>query len=365
MKKNEAHNVGIKDIADVLKVSIGTVDRALHGRPGVSARTKERVVETARRLGYQPNLAAQALKLNRRLSVAAVLPRQISQFFDPLRAGIRSAAAATTGMQVGVTFYEYPHIGTGELEAVETALKGAHDGIILAPGDSRRFAPLIRRIARAGIATMCVSSDAPNTERIGSVAVHSFVSGAIAAELLAHKLPRRSSVAIFSGQLSILDHAEKLRGFAATLALLAPHLSLLPAQESHDRPRDAHRQALNLMQRKERPDGLYISTANSLPVLDALGKLKLLGKIPIIATDLFEELVPFLERGEILATIYQRPFTQGKQAFESLLAHLIVKDRPTTEIRLAPHVIFRSNLPLFSRQIPTFETSATQDDTES
>ncbi|HEX3437129.1 MAG TPA: LacI family DNA-binding transcriptional regulator, partial [Pseudacidobacterium sp.] len=80
---------GIKDIARALKISIGTVDRALHGRPGVSEKTKARVLKMAEQLGYKPNLAAQALKLNRRLSIAAILPRHISHFFDPLRAGIR------------------------------------------------------------------------------------------------------------------------------------------------------------------------------------------------------------------------------------------------------------------------------------
>ena len=67
--QNVAGNAGIKDIAKALKVSIGTVDRALHGRPGVSEKTKARVLQMAKRLGYKPNLAAQALKLNRRVSI--------------------------------------------------------------------------------------------------------------------------------------------------------------------------------------------------------------------------------------------------------------------------------------------------------
>jgi DNA-binding LacI/PurR family transcriptional regulator len=74
-------NAGIKDIAKALKISIGTVDRALHGRPGVSAKTKTRVLQMAEQLGYKPNLAAQALKLNRRLSIGAVLPIRCAPAF--------------------------------------------------------------------------------------------------------------------------------------------------------------------------------------------------------------------------------------------------------------------------------------------
>ncbi len=42
-------------------VSQGTVDRALHDRPGISASTRDRVREEAARLGYVPQAAARAL----------------------------------------------------------------------------------------------------------------------------------------------------------------------------------------------------------------------------------------------------------------------------------------------------------------
>src|SRR6202012_366852 len=83
---------GIRDIAKALGTSIGTVDRALHGRSGVRARTKARVLRMAKQLASKPNLAARSLKLNRSLRIAAVLPREIAAFFDPLREGIRRAA---------------------------------------------------------------------------------------------------------------------------------------------------------------------------------------------------------------------------------------------------------------------------------
>ena len=56
---------GIRDISAALSVSIGTVDRAMHGRSGISEKTKARVLQMAAELGYTPNLAAQTLRLNR------------------------------------------------------------------------------------------------------------------------------------------------------------------------------------------------------------------------------------------------------------------------------------------------------------
>jgi LacI family transcriptional regulator len=344
-------SAGIKDIARALNVSIGTVDRALHGRAGVSEKTKARVLQMAERIGYKPNLAAQALKLNRKLSIAVILPKHISHFFDPMRAGIRAAAAAAVGMQISVDFVEFPRLGAGDVEALEAATLKHYDGIIFMPGDIRKVEPLIRRLSRGGTAMMCVGNDAPNTERVGSVATHAYVSGAIAAELLAMTLPQKAHVAVFSGDLHTLDHVEKLRGLAATLAVQAPHLTLLPALENHEQPKQAYQQTLLLMRGKDRPQGLYLSTANSTPVLKALDELNLLGKVQIVTTDLFQDLVRLIGFGKVMATLYQRPYTQGKVAFEQLVRYLKGDGTPLQPIQLAPHVIFRSNLSLFSDRI--------------
>jgi LacI family transcriptional regulator len=198
---------------------------------------------------------------------------------------------------------------------------------------------------------VCVASDAPHSERIAAVSIDAYVSGALAAELLGRTIQSNGAVAMITGELHVLDHAEKLRGFAANLALLAPHLSLLPVVESHESAQEALRQTRNLLKRNPEVAGIYVSTANSLPVLRVLEEQQLLGKVQVLCTDLFAELIPLLEGGRILATLYQRPFAQGKTAFEILLRYLVERVRPERATRLAPHTIFRSNLPLFADRV--------------
>jgi LacI family transcriptional regulator len=342
---------GIREIADSLKISIGTVDRALHDRPGVSPKTKAQVLRMAEQLGYKPNIAARSLKLNRKIRIAAVLPHEIAGFFDPLRAGIRAAAEEALGLQVTLDFYEHPRLGTGDLELLEKVSKGEYEGILFTPGRPHDLTPTIRRISEKGTAMLCVASDAPNSDRIAAVTVDAYASGAMAAELLSLKLQVPSRVTMITGELAIFDHSEKLRGFASALAMMAPHLTLQPVIESHESPQDAYRQTIALLKGKARPDALYLSTANSLPVFRALEEQKMLGRIQVVATDFFHELVPLLESGKIIATLYQRPYSQGKVAFETLLGHLLAKGKPVPTQRLAPHIIFRSNLSLFTGRL--------------
>lgn len=346
------NRAGIKEIAKSLGISIGTVDRALHNRPGISPNTRAQVLKTAERLNYRPNVVARSLKLNRHLRIGVRLPREIAAFFDPLREGIRTAAQKMVGASIDFDFRTYPHIGKGDIELLEADIGQEYDGMIVTPGDPGKFDPIIRSFVARGIPVVCVASDAPRSGRIAAVTVDAATSGGIAAELFARTISVPSCVAIITGDLSTQDHADKLRGFAATLATIAPHLSLLPAIETHDIPQDARRTTRALLERKPRPAAIYISTANSLPVLRALDEQGALGEILVVATDLFPELVPFLESGRILATLYQRPSAQGRAAAEALVHFVLEGAAPNPVTRFAPHIILRSNLPLFLDRIP-------------
>ena len=60
--------IRIKDIARLADVSVGTVDRVLHGRTGVSEASRKRVEEILKQLDYQPNMYASALASNKKVS---------------------------------------------------------------------------------------------------------------------------------------------------------------------------------------------------------------------------------------------------------------------------------------------------------
>lgn len=53
---------GIRRLAEHLDISIGTVSRALNGKPDVNEETRRRVLEAAERLGYVPNQSGRALR---------------------------------------------------------------------------------------------------------------------------------------------------------------------------------------------------------------------------------------------------------------------------------------------------------------
>ncbi|HEV7344888.1 MAG TPA: LacI family DNA-binding transcriptional regulator [Devosia sp.] len=88
---------GIKWLAQHLNVSIGTVSRALNGKPDVSEATRKRVMEAAAALGYVPNQAGRSLRKGATGIVGFMMEtgsqRQGDVFFMSVFDGIQSVFA--------------------------------------------------------------------------------------------------------------------------------------------------------------------------------------------------------------------------------------------------------------------------------
>lgn len=149
------------DIAEALGVSVGTVDRALHEKPGVSPMTRQRVLSMARTLGYSPNLAARYLSARKEMRLAVNLPRLSCLFFDDVWNGIVEAAESVRSPGVALVPRRYPNRWEAETEAFSAALHNQVQAIIVSPENTGKLKLLIRDAARRRIPVLCLTTDAP------------------------------------------------------------------------------------------------------------------------------------------------------------------------------------------------------------
>jgi len=345
-KRKADRPAGIREMAETLGVSIGTVDRALHDRPGISPATRRMVLGLAEKLGYRPNLAARLLSSRRRRRVAVLFPREIASFWDLVRDGVFDVARSLQPNGVEVVYRPHPSLVEGEVEALEEALREDFQGILLAPGQPQRVEPLIREAGRRGIAVVCVNTDAPGSDRICTVSVDASACGGLAGELMGRFLGGQGRVVVVTGFSSTIDHAEKQQGFVRALRDGYPGVEVASIVEAHDDETEAYLKCVETFAGVPDLAGVYVTTANSPPVMRALAARKQATRTTTITSDLFPALVPLIQTGHIAATIDQRPWIQGQIAFRTIYGHLIEGVRPPPFVRLAPHVVMRSNLSL-------------------
>jgi len=349
---------GIHQIAEIANVSIGTVDRALHGRGGIKEATRQRILEIARQIGYTPNLAARALSVARGgARIGVCIPREIHFFYDQLWTGVLDEAKRVT--QFGVEFLNRPvqTLGEGDSEAFRELMGSGVDGIILTAGNPKNLTPLIDEAEANGTPVVCVSTDAPESHRSSVVYVDPYLNGCLAGELMGKFVPPDSKVAVVAGMLMAEDHRRKAEGFSATFPKHCPGGKIAAVIEGHEDEDESFQKSFDLLRRIPALAGIYVNTVNCLPVCRALGARGLGGKVKLITTDLFMEMFPYFNKGTIAASIYQQPHRQGQIAVRIMVDNLVSKVNFPPAVRLSPGVVMSSNLHLF-REIRLAESKA-------
>ena len=290
-------------------------------------------------------------RVRRPIKLSLQLPAEIASFFQCVREGVLRAAAAFSN-QVEVSFVSYPRLGEGDIPPFQHALEQGVRGIIIAPGHPLQIAPWIKRALRKRVAVVCVVTDAPGTARLTAVTPDHYASGSLVGELLHRILPQGGRLAVITGELATFDHAEKLRGLLAGLQMGGGRVVISSVFEAHDDLSLAYQQTRELLRHNHKIDAVYVSTANSMGVIEAAREVDPGGRVAIVTTDLFPDLVPFIRSGRVLATVHQRPVTQGRLAFEALYQYLAEDKQPPPVIKLAPNLVLRSNLDISMHSKP-------------
>ncbi|HEY4787936.1 MAG TPA: LacI family DNA-binding transcriptional regulator, partial [Bacteroidales bacterium] len=84
--------ITIYDIAEYLKVSPATVSRGLKDHPAISRKTKKRITDAAKAMGYRSNTFASNLRKRRTNTIGVIVPKLNSSFMSDVIAGIEKVA---------------------------------------------------------------------------------------------------------------------------------------------------------------------------------------------------------------------------------------------------------------------------------
>ena len=339
--------VTIYDIAREAGVSVGTVNRALGGKTRIRPETKQAVLDTAERLGYRANSAAQSLR-RAPITLGAILFCPIDEYVDAIIDGMRATGDALDKYNVTVDIRKIDYTDNADcLRRAEALLRAFADaqyqGVVLflsaMVDELGGIAELIDELTERGMTIATVANDIPGSRRALHVGVDAHMAGKMAADLLSMSCAD-SDVALMVASKKSPVNMEYINGFFAHNGEhLFRHVHIYEHFDDEARVRAVTEQLLD-----EHPTlkGIYMATASSSIACECIRQHPE-RRLTIVTTDLLKETPEFLKNRLSTAVIFQNPYRQGKNVLRALYDHLTQKTDGDVSL-IPPHILLASNV---------------------
>jgi LacI family transcriptional regulator len=333
-------------VADAAGVSLATVDRVLHARGGVHARTVARVQAVVERLGYRPDPAAARLARKRRARLAFVLPSGTNTFVDMLQKQVQAVSPWLGEQRASAVVQRADVFSPEELARTLAHLQGHCDAVIVMGQDHPLVRAAIDDLVEQGTVVVTLVSDVPASRRTRFVGIDNVAAGRTAATLLGRFVgPRPGPVGVVMGSRALRDHAERLFGFQQVLAAEYAPLRILPAIEGHDLSQRTEPLVAELLESEPGLVGLYSIGAGNRGIRAALERSRRAGHIVWVCHELTPHARQALLNGTADAVINQDAGHEVRSACRLALAALSGERVLPDQERIRIDIFLRDNLP--------------------
>jgi LacI family transcriptional regulator len=334
----------LKQLAREAGVSVATLDRVLHGRPGVRAETAHRVrAAIDRHDGLHKGEQAAAI---RPAKFAFVTPKGDNVFMRMIVDHLADMSNWLAARRITVENLTADILDPPALAKTLESLAGRYDGVAVVALDHQSVRAAIDDLVAGGVHVVTLVSDVPGSARAHYVGVDNVAAGRTAATLLGRlNGARPGKIAVVAGSHSLRDHAERLFGFQQVMSLEHRHLSPLPPVEGFDQ--NEVNEALTAKFLAEHRDlvGVYNVGAGTEGVATAISESGRSDELVFVAHDLTPFTRRALLRGLIDAVISQDAGHEARSAIRVLLALTRGERWLAEQEKIRIDIVMRDNLP--------------------
>jgi LacI family transcriptional regulator len=200
------------DLARELGVSMATISRALSDHHSIGAATKQRVLTLAKKLNYQPNQLATALRKGQSRLLGVVVPYIEGKFFPAVIQGIEQAASRIGFSVIVCQSHEDVQL---ERRNVETLLNAQVAGVLVSLARTTQQFHHFDKVHKRGI-PLVFFDRIPNTELVNSVVLNDHEGGFQATRHLLEQGCRR--IAHLAGPQHLNIYRQRRQGYVDALA---------------------------------------------------------------------------------------------------------------------------------------------------
>lgn len=323
--------VTIKDIARELGISPSTVSRALKDHPDISPDTKKAVKELAEKLNYQPNVVALSLRQSKTNTIGIIVPELVHFFFSTIISGIEDVAYKN-GYNVIISQSNESY--DREVSDLKALFNSRVDGLLISVSRETSNFDHFKSVFERGM-PMVFFDRAVDELDTSKIVVDDSDGAYQATKHLIEQGCKR--IAHIAGPDSLNISKNRADGYIKALGdhnIMVDNKMIIPCNEGSIEA--AKKISMELLQRKNRPDGIF--TSNDLTALGAMQaakelKIKIPDELAIIGFSNWQ-VASFTD--PTLSSVDQPGYEMGKQAAELLLREVESKEdqfiEPQTKI---------------------------------
>lgn len=342
--------VGIKEIAKLSNTSIGTVDRVLNNRTGVSPKTKQRVLEIVKQTGYVKNNIASRLKLSagKKVSIAVVLPKVINgiSYWNLPRMGVKKALNELSDFGVELEFIDFSSDDKNHYKKIVDEILGQnYDGIITVSLFEELSNKLVQYANKENKPLVFIDGKNDKVLNTSFIYQNSTKAGEVAGRLLYNTIDDDGVyIALTLVEKSEFQGNQKERelGFKNFLISKNPNLKIHSVIHTIDAKLDENKILDNLLSLKTKK-GVFVTNSRSYIFAKFLSD-KSYNNVKILGFDLNKKNIDYLKEERIQYLINQKPELQGYQSLMKIFQKITQDQTVSLNIDIPVEIIIKENL---------------------
>ncbi|WKK60163.1 LacI family DNA-binding transcriptional regulator [Sphingobacterium sp. BN32] len=328
---------GIKNIAEMLGISVSTVSRALRDAHDINPETKEKVLKLAKELNFKPNKNAAALASGSTKNIGVIIPFITNYYFSTVISGIQEAA-----FQLGYNIILFVTNDEEEREKqlIENLDLASLDGLLISLSSNSSSIEHFETLIDGGL-PLVFFDRVPNEINASKVMQSDYEGALLATSHLIRKGYKR--IAHLAGPESLKFTQERLRGFLSALKQ-----AQMPVHEEyiiHSGFSSQHGYAdvQQLLALEELPDAIFaVNDRKAIGAIQALKDAKkLVGKEIGVVGFTNDPMCTVIEPN--LTTVEEPAFQIGEQSCELLIKHIKNKDFEPRSVLIPCRLIERDS----------------------
>lgn len=331
----------LKEIADLLGVSISTVSRSLIDHPSISLVTRERVKKLAKKINYRPNHSALSFRSGRTFTIGLILPDLSEVFFSTAMTAIEEMALANN---YAVFVVQSMNSEEREIALTEKMIDLRVDGLLVALAKDTQTFGHFSKLKDNGVPVVFFDR-VPPYYSIHSVCCNIELATQQAVDFLLKKGHRQ--IGIINGPESLLSSMERKNGYIK--ALEGEKISFDPSLYTEcDLTESGAEKAMDkLLALSERPSAVL--AFNDYVAIYAIRKLKIQNMTATEAIDFVSfsnlSILRYMDYRPV-ATIEQSPALQGQTAMQILTELINSRYSPSGSEQQFRNVVLEGKLVL-------------------